>query len=152
MTPPIRIQRNTGLRIPKRKAERIIAAYVSGMSVKGICRAFGTNWSAVAALIRNRPEMVEKARTEAQQTWATLAALGTAELLARQMDMTAHSLVTVVGIATDKAALLEDTVEQAPEAPEEPASEAWAAYVRGIDSSDRKSDESAGVSTGHGPE
>ena len=79
LTPPIKIQRNTGLRIPKRKAERIIAAYVSGMSVRGICRAFRTNWSAVAALIRNRPEMVEKARTEAQETWATLAALGTAE-------------------------------------------------------------------------
>ena len=129
MTPPIKIQRNTGLRIPKRKAERIIAAYVSGMSVRGICRAFRTNWSAVAALIRNRPEMVEKARTEAQQTWATLAALGTAELLARQENMTMQSLVTAVGIATEKAALLEDTGEQPPEVPEEPASEAWADYL-----------------------
>ena len=129
MTPPIKIQRNTGLRIPKRKAERIIAAYVSGMSVRGICRALRTNWSAVAALIRNRPEMVEKARTEAQQTWATRAALGTAELLARQENMTMQSLVTAVGIATDKAARLEDTGEQAPEVPEEPASAAWAEYL-----------------------
>ena len=126
VAPPIRIQRNTGLKIPKRKAEKIIAAYVSGMSVRGICRAFRTNWSAVAALIRNRPEMVEKARTEAQETWATLAALGTAELLARQQNMTMQSLVTAVGIAADKVALLEDTGEQAPEVPEEPASEAWA--------------------------
>ena len=102
---------------------------MSGMSVRGICRAFRTNWSAVAALIRNRPEMVEKARTEAQQTWATLAALGTAELLARQENMTMQSLVTAVGIATDKAARLEDTGEQAPEVPEEPASEAWAEYL-----------------------
>jgi hypothetical protein len=129
LTPPIKIQRNTGLRIPKRKAERIIAAYVSGMSVRGICRAFGTNWSAVAALIRNRPEMVQKARTEAQETWATLAALGTAELLARQKNMTMQSLVTTVGIATDKATLLEDTGEQAPEPPEEPASVSWAEYL-----------------------
>jgi hypothetical protein len=123
---PVRIQRNTGLRIPKRKAERIIAAYVTGMSVRGICRAFRTNWSAMAALIRNRPEMVQKARTEAQETWATLAALGTAELLARQSNMQTHSLIVSAGIATDKAALLEDTGEQAPGVPEEPASVAWA--------------------------
>ena len=139
MTPPIRIQRNTGLRIPKRKAERIIAAYVSGMSVRGICRAFGTNWSAVAALIRNRPDMVQKARTEAQQTWATLAALGAAELLARHQDMTAHSLVTAVGIATDKAALLEDTGEQPPEVPEEPASVAWQHCLRALEATDPQS-------------
>jgi len=139
LTPPIKIQRNTGLRIPKRKAERIIAAYVSGMSVRGICRAFGTNWSAVAALIRNRPEMVEKARTEAQETWATLAALGTAELLARQQNMTMQSLVTAVGIATDKAALLEDTGEQPPEVPEEPASDAWRQYLRALEATDPQS-------------
>ena len=139
MTPPIKIQRNTGLRIPKRKAEKIIAAYVSGMSVRGICRAFGTNWSAVAALIRNRPEMVEKARTEAQETWATLAALGTAELLSRQKNMTIQSLVTAVGIATEKAALLEDTGEQAPEAIEEPASEAWQHCLRALEATDPQS-------------
>jgi hypothetical protein len=136
LTPPIKIQRNTGLRIPKRKAERIIAAYVSGMSVRGICRAFRTNWSAVAALIRNRPEMVEKARTEAQQTWATLAALGTAELLARQENMTMQSLVTAVGIATEKATLLEDTGEQAPEVQQQSASDAWADLVSAGDSGD----------------
>lgn len=129
VAPPVRIQRNTGLRIPKRKAEKIIAAYVSGMSLRGICRAFGTNWSAVSALIRNRPEMVEKARTEAREAWATLAALGTAELLARQSNMQTHSLIVSAGIATDKAALLEDTGEQPPEVPEEPASEAWAEYL-----------------------
>lgn len=127
--PPVRIQRNTGLRIPKRKAERIIAAYVGGMSIRSICRAFGTNWSAVSALIRNRPEMVEKARTEAREAWATLAALGTAELLSRQNNMQTHSLIVSTGIATEKAALLEDTGEQAPELPEEPASEAWAEYL-----------------------
>ena len=139
VAPPIRIQRNTGLRIPKRKAERIIAAYVSGMSVRGICRAFRTNWSAVAALIRNRPEMVEKARTEAQEAWATLAALGTAELLARQQNMTMQSLVTAVGIATEKAALLEDTGEHAPEVPEEPASEAWQHCLRALEATDPQS-------------
>lgn len=132
VAPPVRIQRNTGLRIPKRKAEKIIAAYVSGMSLRGICRAFGTNWSAVSALIRNRPEMVEKARTEAQEAWATLAALGTAELLARQSNMQTHSLIVSAGIATDKAALLEDTGEQPPEVPEEPASEAWAEYLENV--------------------
>lgn len=132
VAPPVRIQRNTGLRIPKRKAERIIAAYVSGMSLRGICRAFGTNWSAVSALIRNRPEMVEKARTEAREAWATLAALGTAELLARQKDMQTHSLIVSAGIATDKAALLEDTGERAPEVPDEPASEAWAEYLEAV--------------------
>jgi hypothetical protein len=99
------------------------------MSVRGICRAFGTNWSAVAALIRNRPEMVQKARTEAQERWASLAALGTVELLSRQENMTMQSLVTAVGIATDKATLLDDTGEQAPEVPEEPASVAWADYL-----------------------
>jgi hypothetical protein len=139
LTPPIKIQRNTGLRIPKRKAEKIIAAYVSGMSLRGICRAFGTNWSAVSALIRNRPEMVEKARTEAREAWATLAALGTAELLARQSNMQTHSLIVSAGIATDKAALLEDTGEQPPEVPEEPASEAWAHCLRALEASDPQS-------------
>ena len=126
---PVRIQRNTGLRIPKRKAEKIIAAYVSGMSVRGICRAFGTNWAAVSALIRNRSDMVEKARREAQEAWATLAALGTAELIARQSNMQTHSLIVSAGIATDKAALLEETGEQVPEVPEEPATVAWADYL-----------------------
>lgn len=132
LIPPIRIQRNTGLRIPKRKAERIIAAYVNGVSVRGICRAFGTNWSAVAALIRNRPEMVQKARTEAQQTWATLAALGTAELLARQQNMTMQSLVIAAGVATDKSALLSDAKEQPQELPEESASEQWQQCVETV--------------------
>jgi hypothetical protein len=52
---PVRIGRNTGLRIPKRKADKIIAAYVNGMSVRGICRAYGTNWAAVSSLIRYKP-------------------------------------------------------------------------------------------------
>lgn len=149
---PVRIGRNTGLRIPKRKADKIIAAYVNGMSIRGICRAYGTNWAAVSSLIRNRPEQVEEARTQARDAWATLAALGTAELMARQKDMTTQSLVMLAGISSDKAALLSDTDEQAPKVEEQPATEAWAAYVDGIESSDRKSDESAGVSTEHGQE
>jgi len=147
---PVRIGRNTGLRIPKRKADKIIAAYVNGMSIRGICRAYGTNWAAVTSLIRNRPEQVEEARTQARDAWATLAALGTAELMARQKDMTTQSLVMLAGISSDKAALLSDTDEQAPKVEEQPATESWAAYVRGIESSDLKSDESAGVSTEHG--
>lgn len=132
MIPPIKIQRNTGLRIPKRKAERIIAAYVNGVSVRGICRAFGTNWSAVAALVRNRPQMVEKARIEARETWLTLAAMGTAELVSRQKDMTTQSLVIAAGVATDKAALLSDAKEQAQELPEESASEQWQQCVETV--------------------
>lgn len=129
---PVRIGRNTGLRIPKRKADKIIAAYVNGMSVRGICRAYGTNWAAVSSLIRNRPEQVEEARTQARDAWATLAALGTAELLSRQKNMTRQSLVMLAGISSDKAALLSDTDEQAPKVEEQPATEAWAAYVAGL--------------------
>lgn len=149
---PVRIGRNTGLRIPKRKADKIIAAYVNGMSIRGICRAYGTNWAAVSSLIRNRPEQVGEARTQARDAWATLAALGTAELMARQKDMTTQSLVMLAGISSDKATLLSDTGEQAPKVEEQPATEAWAAYVCGIESSDPKSDESAGGSTEHGQE
>ena len=149
---PVHIGRNTGLRIPKRKADKIIAAYVNGMSVRGICRAYGTNWAAVTSLIRNRPEQVEEARIQARDTWATLAALGTAELIARQKDMTPQALVMLAGISSDKATLLADTGEQAPKLEERSATEAWAAYVRGIESSALKSDESAGVSTEHGQE
>ena len=129
---PVRIGRNTGLRIPKRKADKIIAAYVNGLSVRGICRAYGTNWAAVSSLIRNRPEQVEEARTQARDAWATLAALGTAELLTRQRDMTTQSLVMLAGISSDKATLLADTGEQVPEVEKQPATEAWAAYVEGI--------------------
>lgn len=132
VAPPVRIQRNTGLRIPKRKAEKIIAAYVSGMSLRGICRAFGTNWAAVSALIRNRPEMVEKARTEAREAWATLAALGTAELIARQSNMQTHSLIVSAGIATEKATLLEDTTEAPREEQPPPAAEAWQQYLETV--------------------
>lgn len=136
---PVRIGRNTGLRIPKRKADKIIAAYVNGVSVRAICRAYGTNWAAVTSLIRNRPEEVEEARTQARDTWATLAALGTAELMSRQKDMTTQSLVMLSGISSDKAALLSDTNEQPAKAEEQPATEAWADYVGTLDSTDRES-------------
>ena len=53
--------------------------------------------------------------------------------------MKMQSLVTAVGIATDKAALLEDTGEQAPEVPEEPASEAWQHCLRALEATDPQS-------------
>lgn len=117
-TIPVRIERNTGLRIPKRKVHMIIAAYVNGMSFRGICQAYGTNWAGVTSLIRNHPEQVEEARTEARDAWA---ALGTAELIAGQKDIRTPSLVMLSGISSDKAALLSDTEEQSPKVEEQPA-------------------------------
>jgi hypothetical protein len=38
----------------------------------------------------------------------------------------------LAGISSDKAALLSDTDEQAPKVEEQPATEAWAAYVDGM--------------------
>jgi hypothetical protein len=104
--PPIRIRRNTGLRIPKRKATRIIAAHVQGMSIRAICRAFHTSHPAVVALLRNRAGMVEEARAKARAEWLTLAALATAELVERVPFMQNRALASAAGIAADKMELL----------------------------------------------
>jgi hypothetical protein len=62
---PVRVGRCTGLEVPEAKAEKIAAAHMAGMSIREICRAFSTSYNTTIALIRNRPELLERAR-EAQ--------------------------------------------------------------------------------------
>lgn len=131
--PPVKIRRNTGLRIPKRKANAILHALANGRSVRSICKEFKTGHHAVMALKQNRAEDYQKVRTQLRDEWATLAAVGTSELLGRVGDMNIQSLSVAAGVSTEKAMLLEGApgVEQA--APvQQPAAEAWLRYVAGL--------------------
>ena len=60
---PVRVGRCTGLNVPKMKAEKILAAFAAGMSMRQICRAFNTSHNTATALISNRPELLEKAQS-----------------------------------------------------------------------------------------
>jgi hypothetical protein len=127
--PPVRVQRNTGLRIPKRKANAILRALANGRSIRSICKEYKTNHHAVAALKLNRAEDYERVRSELRDEWRALAAIGTSELIARVGLMNTITLSAAAGIATDKAALLADVSEQVTPPTPQPATEAWDAYV-----------------------
>jgi hypothetical protein len=49
-------------------------------SITRICRTFNCSHHTIAALIRNRPELLASARDITANNWRTLAALGTASL------------------------------------------------------------------------
>jgi hypothetical protein len=89
----VSVQGHTGEDVPPGKVAEILSAHVSGMPATRIARAFNTSYHTVIALIRNRPEALEKARQTAANNWKTLAAVGTAELLDRVPDMKDHGLV-----------------------------------------------------------
>jgi hypothetical protein len=77
----VSVQGHTGQDVPPGKVAEILAAHVSGMPATRIARAFNTSYHTIIALIRNRPEALDKARQTAANNWKTLAAVGTAELL-----------------------------------------------------------------------
>jgi transposase-like protein len=52
----------TGLTIPEDKAQAIAAAHSAGVPVTRICKEVGVSYHTVAALIRNRPELLASAR------------------------------------------------------------------------------------------
>jgi hypothetical protein len=128
----VKVQGSTGMEVPESKAQKIMAAHVAGVPITQICRAFNTSYHTVIALIRNRPELLEKARTIAANNWKTLAAVGTAELFERLPDMKDHALTVMSAIATEKSELLSGGATQRVEHVTAPAAEAWDTFVAGL--------------------
>jgi hypothetical protein len=129
---PVRVGRCTGLDVPEAKAEKIAAAHMAGMSIREICRAFNTSYNTTIALIRNRPELLERAREITSKNWRTLAAVGTAELFERVPDMKSHELTIMSAVATEKAELLSGGATQRVEHVMAPAADAWLDFVSGL--------------------
>ena len=129
--PPVKIRRNTGLHIAERKAARIAHALAHGRSIRSICAEFKTSHGVVVALQRNRPDLMDKALTQAREHWSTLAALTSAELLYRLPTMDAATLAKTAAVSA-RAAELMRVDEPAPEVKAEPAAEAWAGFVAGL--------------------
>jgi hypothetical protein len=129
---PVRVGRCTGLDVPEAKAEKIAAAHMAGMSIREICRAFNTSYNTTIALIRNRPELLERAREITSKNWKTLAAVGTAELFERVPDMKSHELTIMSAVATEKAELLSGGATQRVEHVMAPAADEWLTFVAGL--------------------
>lgn len=128
----VKVQGSTGMEVPEAKAEKIMAAHIAGVPITQICRAFNTSYHTVIALIRNRPELLEKARTIAANNWKTLAAVGTAELFERLPDMKDHALTVMSAIATEKSELLSGGATQRVEHVMAPAADSWQSFVASI--------------------
>lgn len=135
--PPVVIHGATGLDVPEAKAEKICAAHLAGMGVKQICRAFNTSHHTVAAIIRNRPELLERAREITSKNWKTLAAMGTAELFERVPDMKSHELTIMSAVATEKSELLSGGPTARVEHVMAPAADTWQDFVSGLRKSDQ---------------
>ena len=128
----VSVQGHTGMEVPPGKAMQIMEAHVGGMPATRIAKAFNTSFHTVVALIRNKPEMLEKARQTAANNWRTLAAIGTAELLDRVPDMQDHGLVIMSAVATEKMELLSGGATQRVEHVMAPAADAWLDFVSGL--------------------
>jgi hypothetical protein len=128
----VSIQGHTGEDVPPGKVAEILAAHVGGMPATRIARAFNTSFHTIVALIRNRPEALDKARQTAANNWKTLAAVGTAELLDRVPDMKDHGLVIMSAVASEKAELLSGGATARVEHVMAPAADAWQEFVSGL--------------------
>jgi hypothetical protein len=133
----VSVQGHTGEDVPPSKVAEILAAHVGGMPATRIARAFNTSFHTIIALIRNRPEALEKARQTAANNWKTLAAVGTAELLDRVPDMKDHGLVIMSAVASEKAELLSGGATQRVEHVMAPAADAWQDFVSGLRKGDQ---------------
>jgi len=129
---PVKVGKSTGMAIPEAKAAKIAQAHLNGMSIRQICKAFDTCHTSVVAIVRNRPELLERAREVTAANWRTIAALSTAQLLDRLEDMKDAQLGILSGIATDKAELLTGQPTQRVEVSIAPAADQWAAFVAGL--------------------
>jgi hypothetical protein len=128
----VSVQGHTGEDVPPGKVAEILAAHVGGMPATRIARAFNTSFHTIIALIRNRPEALDKARQTAANNWKTLAAVGTAELLDRVPDMKDHGLVIMSAVASEKAELLSGGATARVEHVMAPAADAWQEFVSGL--------------------
>ena len=129
---PVKAGRSTGMAIPEAKAAKIAAAHLAGMSIRQICKAFDTCHNSVVSVIRNRPELLERAREITAANWRTIAALSTAQLLDRLEEMKDGQLSILSGIATDKAELLTGQPTQRIEVSIAPAADEWLEFVAGL--------------------
>jgi transposase-like protein len=129
---PVVVQGATGLSIPEDRAQAIAAAHMAGMPIKEICRTFNCSHHTIAALIRNRPELLAAAREITANNWRTLAALGSASLLDRLPDMKDHALTVMSAIATEKAELLSGGATARVEIVAAPAADEWGDVVEGV--------------------
>lgn len=129
---PFRMSGATGLTIPEDKARAIAAAHSAGVPVTRICKELGVGYHTVAALIRNRPELLASARDITANNWRTLAALGTAELVDRLPEMKDQALSVLSAIATEKAELLSGGATARVEVVTAPAVDEWSDVVDGV--------------------
>jgi hypothetical protein len=129
---PVKAGRSTGMAIPEAKAAKIAAAHLAGMSIRQICKAFDTCHNSVVSVIRNRPELLERAREITAANWRTIAAISTSQLLERLPDLKDAQLAIVSGISTDKAELLTGQPTQRIEVTVAPAADQWASFVAGL--------------------
>ena len=129
---PVKAGRSTGMAIPEAKAEKIAAAHLAGMSIRQICKAFDTCHNSVVSVIRNRPELLERAREITAANWRTIAAISTSQLLERLPDLKDAQLAIVSGISTDKALLLSGEPTQRVEVNVGPAADQWEAFVANL--------------------
>lgn len=129
---PFKMSGATGLTIPEDKAQAIAAAHMAGVPVTRICKELGVGYHTVAALIRNRPELIAGARDITANNWRTLAALGTAELVDRLPEMKDQALSVLSAIATEKAELLSGGATSRVEVIAAPAVDEWSDVVDGV--------------------
>ena len=129
---PVVIQGVTALTIPEDRAKAIAAAHMAGMSIREICQQFNCSHHTIAALIRNRPELLAAAREITANNWRTLAALGSASLIDRMPDMKDHALTVMTAIATEKAELLSGGATSRIEVIAAPAADEWGDVVEGV--------------------
>jgi hypothetical protein len=129
---PFKMSGATGLTIPEDKAQAIAAAHSAGVPVTRICKELGVGYHTVAALIRNRPELLASARDITANNWRTLAALGTASLLTGCREMKDQALSVLSAIATEKAELLSGGATSRVEIIAAPAVDEWSDVVDGV--------------------
>jgi hypothetical protein len=84
------------------------------------------------AIVRNRPELLDKAREITGRNWKTLAAIGTAELIDRIPDMRNHELTIMSAVSTEKAELLSGGATARVEHVMAPAADEWLTFVAGL--------------------
>jgi hypothetical protein len=123
---------STGLNLPAEKQEAIARMHVAGVPVTRIAGELGVSYHSVAALIRNRPDLLASARDVTAANWKTLAAIGTAELVDRLPQMKDQALSVLSAIATEKAELLQGNATQRVEIVAAPAADEWGDVVEGV--------------------
>jgi len=123
---------STGLTIPEDKAQAVAALHIAGVPITRICEEVGISYHTAAALIRNRPELLEMARDVTAKNWKTLAALGTAQLVDRLPQMKDQALSVLSAIATEKAELLSGGATSRVEVIAAPAADEWGDVVEGV--------------------